>query len=112
MRIAICGSPDFDDYDLLEKKCDAITSKLREIVVLTIVQGTLQHDAERTARKWATKRKYVMRNFHVDGRDKQGEAKAIAEMLDEAQLIICFGESEGITEPAEDRGIAIRRIKI
>lgn len=112
MKIAICGSEDFDNYELLEEKCDKITSKLREIIVLTLGKGAMKHEAERTAREWAAKRRYVMRIFHGDKlRTGWSWEKAIEEMLDEAKLVICFGECDEVTEAAEERGIPIRRFK-
>lgn len=108
MRIAICGSDDFEDYERLEEKCDKITSKLREIIVLTLYKP----GAEAMARLWATKRRYVYRNFHPDiYRREANYGEAIEEMLKEAQLVICFGSSDDITEAAEELGIPVRRLK-
>lgn len=129
-RLCVCGSRHFDDYDLLCRKLDKLTEKIKEkrkIVIVTgagagiVIGNRKRQGADALAEKWAYERRYSLLRFHADW-NKHGKAAGPirnSEMIEEGQpdAVIAFwdGESKGTKDTidkAEAAGITTRIVRI
>lgn len=89
MRIIICGSRGFNDYNYLEKRMDKLTRKLKEVVV---VSGHAR-GADQLGEKWAYKNQYKVEIFPANWLEN-GRAAGILrnkEMVDsEPGAVVAF----------------------
>jgi hypothetical protein len=129
-RLCVCGSRHFDNYDLLCRKLDKLTEKIKEkrkIVVVTgagagiVIGNRKRRGADALAEKWAYERRYSLLRFHADW-NKHGKAAGPirnSEMIQKGQpdAVIAFwdGESKGTKDAidkAEAEGITTRIVRI
>ena len=116
MRIIICGSRCFNDYVLLRKTMDHLTSNLDESK-LVILSGHAR-GADLLGEKWCFQRllKYeVYRPEYKNSRDKIAPLLRNQTMVDNADAIVAFhnGVSTGtadILQRAEKKGLKIKVI--
>lgn len=115
-RVIIAGTRDFNDYQLLRDKCDAILSAKRQDSNIVIVSGTAR-GADRLGERYARERGYEIRQFPADWLNDEKKAGPIrnAKMADNADALIAFwdGQSRGtknMIETAKRKGLAVRTI--
>ena len=115
-RVIIAGTRDFNDYQLLCDKCDAILSAKRQDSNIVIVSGTAR-GADRLGERYARERGYQIRQFPADWLNDEKKAGPIrnAKMADNADALIAFwdGQSRGtknMIETAKRKGLVIRTI--
>lgn len=112
--VIIAGGRDFNDYELLKRKCDFFLKNKENII---IISGTAR-GADSLGEKYAEERGYyVMRfipNWEKDG--KSAGFKRNAEMLKSADAVICFwdGKSKGtkhMIDITREKEIPLRIVK-
>lgn len=96
MNVIIAGGRDFNDYELLKRKCDAILKNVDEPI--TIVSGGAR-GADRLGQRYATENGYHLAVMNADW-DKHGKRAGYirnANMLEYADCLIAFhdGKSRG-----------------
>jgi len=114
MKIIIAGSRDFNDYDLLKKKCDRFFG---EKLYYEIVSGTAK-GADLLGERYAKEKYYPITKFPADW-DKYGKSAGYIrnkQMADYADGLIAFwdGKSKGtklMIDLAEKKGIEVRIVK-
>ena len=97
MRIIVCGSRSFADFDLLKHTLDRLTRKLDK-GKLVILSGHAQ-GADRLGEQWAFERAINREVYHANW-DKHGEAAGPIrnqEMVENAGALVAFwnGTSAG-----------------
>jgi hypothetical protein len=115
-KIIVAGSRDFKDYNLLEKKLDAILKNKCDKIVI-IVSG-MARGADSFGIKYARKRDYWWAEFPADwDLGKQGGYVRNAQMADFSDACVVFMEKDGTTgsqhmiDIAEEKGLQLRVIK-
>lgn len=71
-KVIIAGSQTFDDYDFLERKCDAILSNVT--AEIWIISGTAK-GADRLGERYAQKRGYYLLEVPANWDDIQGKPR-------------------------------------
>lgn len=121
MNIIIAGTRSFNNYPLLKRKMDKITSKLdmtpykSEVVVFS---GAAQ-GADRLGEQWAKERRLSVKRFHAEWTRLGSKAGPIrnAEMIAEgADVLVAFhdGHSPGtmdMIKQATKAGITVKVIR-
>lgn len=110
MNVIIAGSRDFNNYELLVSKCDAILQNQTEV---TIISGTA-NGADKLGERYAIERGHLCRRFPADW-DKWGKSagyKRNVEMAEIADGLIAFwnGDSRGtkhMIDIAKSKGLKI-----
>ena len=109
-RVIIAGTRDFNDYQLLCDKCDAILSAKRQDSNIIIISGTAR-GADRLGERYARERGYEIRQFPADWLNDEKKTGPIrnAKMADNADALIAFwdGQSRGpknMIETAKRKG--------
>lgn len=95
MKLAVVGSRDFDNYELLKKKLDKINKK--SPITLFISGGA--HGADHLGEMWAEENDIPKKIFKPDW-DKFGRAAGIIrnkDIVTSAEIVVAFwdGESRG-----------------
>lgn len=119
MNIIICGSRDFDDYALLEKKCNKLFGKIKNAVIFS---GNAASGADRLGEKYAAMNGRSIRRFPADWL-KHGKKAGILRnirMLEQVGLngaVIAFwdGKSRGTKHMiliARKAGMKVKVIQI
>ncbi len=115
-RVIIAGSRDFNDYQLLRDKCDAILSSKRQDSNIIIISGTAR-GADRLGERYARERGYEIRQFPADWLNDEKKAGPIrnAKMADNADALIAFWDAQSrgtknMIETAKRKGLFIRTI--
>jgi hypothetical protein len=111
MKIIIAGSRTFDDFALLEKTMDAITRKLKKVIILS---GTAA-GADTLGENWAYSRWHTVMRYHPDW-DKDGKVAGVIrnrEMVKNADGLVAFwdGSSPGtkdVIAKAKKKGIRVK----
>lgn len=87
-RVIIAGTRDFNDYQFLRDKCDAILSAKRQDSNIVIVSGTAR-GADRLGERYARERGYEIRQFPADWLNDEKKAGPIrnAKMADNADAL-------------------------
>lgn len=96
-RLIVCGSRDFDDYELMKRKLDTYTFWFENVEVYSGGQVTKRErggeweyvGADHLAEKWATANYYTLKIFHADW-DTHGKK---AGPLRNAEMVAAAGES-------------------
>lgn len=116
-RVIVAGSRDFDDYDLLREKCDALLARKTDKNII-IVSGTAR-GADQLGEWYADERGYQVERYPADWENEGKAAGPIrnAKMADNADALIAFwdGESRGtenMIEEATRKGLAVRVVEI
>jgi hypothetical protein len=80
MKLLVCGSRSFDDYDFLAKTLDHLTSKLDKKKILVIHGGA--RGADNLAEKWCFERRIMQSIHHPEWKKgKQAGIVRNAEMI-------------------------------
>ena len=106
MRIIVCGSRTFDDLLFLARKLETRTRNLKEVVIITGAQVTIdkegrKYGADYLAEKWALSKGHTVVRYHADWNKHGAKAGPIrnSEMVkeSEAKVLIAFwdGKSPG-----------------
>lgn len=118
-KIIICGSRTFDDFALLCRKMNKLTSKITRPLIA--VSGTAK-GADLLGEKWfwelPFERRLLMKRFHPDW-DRLGKKAGVIrnqEMVDYADRLVAFwdGKSPGTKdciERARKKGIKVKVIQ-
>lgn len=117
MRVIVCGTRTFDDWELLRDTLDRLTAKLTEVLV---VVGDAK-GADKLAFEWAMLRKHTCRRHYADW-DKHGKKAGMirnAEMIEDAgpkAAVIAFwdGKSKGTKDTidrARKAGLKVRVVR-
>lgn len=114
MKVIIAGSRDFNDYNLLCEKCDAILSTQKDVeIVCGMARG-----ADLLGKQYAESRGYPVKEFPAEWEKLGKIAGPIRniQMRDYADALICFwdGVSTGtnhMVKAAEAKGMKVRIIK-
>ena len=114
MKVIIAGGRDFNDYDLLKKKCDKILSEIKEDII--IVSGGAK-GADSLGERYANERGFGIDYFIPDW-NKYGRAAGMlrnAEMSKHADAAIIFWDqksrgSKNMIELSKKEGLKLRVI--
>lgn len=114
MRVIIAGSRKFENYRLLEHKCDNILKNVKDV---EIVSGGA-YGADRYGEMYSVERGHKLKRFLADW-DQHGKKAGMLrniEMAEYADALIAFwdGKSAGtkhMIEEAKARGLKVRVIK-
>ncbi len=103
MRVIIAGGRDFNDYELLENKCDFYLQNFNNRKI-EIVSGTCK-GADKLGEQYAESRGYPVRRLPADW-DKHGKVAGHirnVQMSEYAECLISFwdGESRGTKDMIE-----------
>ena len=114
MRVIIAGGRDFDDFDLLSKKCDSILRNQDNVVVIS---GNAK-GADELGEKYARSKNYNILIFKADWEKLGKSAGPIRNrrMAEEADALIAFwdGKSKGtkhMIDTANNLKLKVRVIK-
>lgn len=124
--IIIAGSRGFEDYDLLQQKCDKIVDKIKDTRNIIIRSGGAK-GADKFGEKYARKRGFKVQRFIPDWRpngvyDNSAGHKRNREMADgndeypaEAHALIAFWDfksngTKGMIDYAKKKGMQVRKI--
>lgn len=115
-RVIIAGGRDFQNYQLLKDKCDAILANKRQIHNIIVVSGTAR-GADSLGERYAHERAYTIER-HPANWDTDGKAAGPirnAQMADVADALIAFwdGRSRGtrnMIDVATSKGLLVRTI--
>lgn len=115
-KVIIAGGRDFNDYELLKKKCDYYLSNLDRADVV-IVSGAAR-GADKLGEQYAKERGYKIDSHPADW-DKYGKSAGYRrnkEMVDIASAAICFwdGKSKGTKHTIDlckEKGIPCKIVK-
>lgn len=114
MKVIIAGGRDFNNYELLFKKCENILSKQKEV---EIVSGTA-NGADKLGEKYAKEKGFKIKLFPADWEKYKKAAGYIRnkQMADYADSLIAFwdGKSKGtkhMIDLAEEYNLNIRIIR-
>ncbi|MBQ3698311.1 MAG: DUF2493 domain-containing protein [Prevotella sp.] len=115
-RVIIAGGRDFNDYQLLKAKCDAILANKRQTHSIIIVSGTAR-GADSLGERYAHERAYTIER-HPANWDSDGKAAGPirnAQMADVADALIAFwdGRSRGtrnMIDVATSKGLLVRKV--
>ena len=120
-RVIICGSREFDDYELLRDKCDSILSRKAADPEekIAIVSGCAR-GADRLGEKYAEERGYEVLRYPADW-DKYGKSAGYRrnkQMADVANACIAFFSSAGenvgtkmMVKLARNMNLLVREVK-
>lgn len=115
-RVIIAGSRSFNDYKLLQSKCDKILQNIQKEHNIIIVSGTAR-GADRLGERYAQERQYQVERYPADWKRFSLSAGPIRnrEMADHADALIAFwdGISRGTTNmirTAQKGGLSVRII--
>lgn len=97
-KVIIAGGRDFNDYELLKRKCDYYLSNIDSKVDIVIISGCA-FGADTLGEKYAMEKNYYLDKHPADW-DKYGKSAGYRrnkEMVDIASAAICFwdGKSKG-----------------
>ena len=97
-KVIIAGGRNFNDYELLKRKCDYYLSNINNGVNIVIISGCAI-GADTLGEKYATEKNYYLEKHPADW-DKYGKSAGYRrnkEMVDIASAAICFwdGKSKG-----------------
>lgn len=116
LQVIIAGSRSFDDYGLLQSKCDEILSSLEQENTITIVSGTAS-GADRLGERYAEQHQYQIKRYPADWKRFSLSAGPIRNklMADHADMLIAFwdGKSRGtqnMIKTARKAGLSVRVI--
>ena len=70
-KVIIAGSRKFQDYDLLEHKCDSILSSIEDEII--IISGCCEKGADKLGEKYAQKRGYYVLECPAPWDDIEGK---------------------------------------
>lgn len=112
MRIIVAGSRSFDDYELLKRTLDALTSRLTEVVVIS---GGAR-GADKLGERWAFERGHTYQVYHPDW-DRLGKSAGPArnsEMVANADAAVFFhdGVSKGTADCMSKARLAGLKVKV
>ena len=116
-RVIIAGSRGFNDYNLLEEKCDFLLSEKVKTHDIVIVSGTAR-GADKLGERYARERGYELEAHPADW-DKYGKSAGYRrnqEMAEVADAVICFwdGTSKGtkhMIDIAKEKKLMLRVIQ-
>ena len=120
-RVIICGSREFDDYELLKEKCDTILSKKAADPAekIVIVSGCAR-GADKLGEMYAKEKGYEVLQYPADW-DRYGKSagyKRNKQMAEVANACIAFyssaGESKGtkmMVSIARNMNLLVREVK-
>ena len=116
-RVIIAGSRGFNDYNLLEEKCDFLLSEKVKTHDIVIVSGTAR-GADKLGERYARERGYELEAHPADW-DKYGKSAGYRrnqEMAEVADAVICFwdGTSKGtkhMIDIAKEKNLMLRVIQ-
>ena len=115
-RVIIAGTRDFNDYQLLCDKCDAILSAKRQDSNIVVISGTAR-GADTLGEQYARERGYTVERFPADWNTLGKRAGYVrnCQMADNADALIAFwdGQSPGtrhMIDIARERNLAVRVI--
>lgn len=116
-KVIIAGGRDFNDYELLKKKCDYYLSNIDNRVDIVIISGAAR-GADSLGEQYAKERGYKIES-HPANWDKYGKSagyKRNKEMVYIASGAICFwdGKSKGTKHTIDlckEKGIPVKIVK-
>jgi len=120
-RVIICGSREFDDYDLLKEKCDLILSRKAadQTEKIVIVSGCAR-GADRLGEKYAEEKGYEVLRYPADW-DRYGKSAGYRrnkQMAEVANACIAFfssvAENKGtknMVSLARNMNLLVREVK-
>lgn len=116
-RVIIAGSRDFNDYNLLEEKCNFLLSEKVKTHDIVIVSGTAR-GADKLGERYAEEYGYEI-DAHPADWDKYGKSagyKRNTQMGEVADAVICFwdGVSKGtkhMIDIAKEKNLMLRVIR-
>jgi len=116
-RVIIAGSRDFNDYNLLEEKCNFLLSEKVKTHDIVIVSGTAR-GADKLGEKYAEEHGYEI-DAHPADWDKYGKSAGYRrnqEMAEVADAVLCFwdGVSKGtkhMIDIAKEKNLMLRIIR-
>lgn len=113
-KVIIAGGRDFNNYPLLQEKCDAILKDIKEDI--TVVSGTAR-GADLLGEEYSRNRSYQLVYFPANWRlyGKSAGPVRNREMAEYADALIAFwdGESRGtkhMIETAREKNLKVRII--
>ena len=116
LQVIIAGSRSFDDYGLLQSKCDEILSSLEQEKTITIVSGTAS-GADRLGERYAEQHNYQIKRYPADWKRFSLSAGPIRNelMAYHAEMLIAFwdGKSRGtqnMIKTARKAGLSVHVI--
>lgn len=95
-KVIICGSRDFDNYELLKSKCDNILKKKKDSGEEIIIVSGCARGADKLGEKYAEENGYKVLKFPADW-DKYGKRAGYLrneKMAEEANACIAFLRSD------------------
>ena len=115
-RVIIAGGRDFNDYELLKRKCDDLLYQRKITNRIVVVSGAAQ-GADRLGERYARERGYAIDSHPADWNTHGKSAGFIrnSEMANSANALIAFwdGKSHGtkqMIDTAKSRGLDVRII--
>lgn len=119
-KVIICGSREFDDYDLLKEKCDNILSKKKEAGEEIVIISGCSRGADKLGEKYAEESGYEVLKFPANW-EKYGKKAGYLrneKMAEEANACIAFLKSgeeckgtKNMISLARKKNLLIREIK-
>lgn len=91
-KVIICGSRDFDNYDLLKEKCDTILSRKKEEGEEIVIVSGCARGADKLGEKYAEENGYTVSKFPANW-EKYGKRAGYLrneQMAEEANACIAF----------------------
>lgn len=112
-KVIIAGGRDFNNYDLLKRKCDVLLKNKSDI---EIVSGTA-NGADKLGERYAKENGYKIKRFPADWDKFQKRAGVIRnqQMAEYANACICFWDNSSkgtkwMIELANEKGLPTRVI--
>lgn len=120
-RVIICGSREFDDYDLLKEKCDLILSrKAADLTEKIVIVSGCARGADRLGEKYAEEKGYEVLRYPADW-DRYGKSAGYRrnkQMAEVANACIAFfssvAENKGtknMVSLARNMNLLVREVK-
>lgn len=120
-RVIICGSREFDDYDLLKEKCDLILSrKAADSTEKIVIVSGCARGADRLGEKYAEEKGYEVLRYPADW-DRYGKSAGYRrnkQMAEVANACIAFfssvAENKGtknMVSLARNMNLLVREVK-
>lgn len=116
LQVIIASSRSFDDYGLLQSKCDEILSTLEQEKTITIVSGTAS-GADRLGERYAEQHNYQIKRYPADWKRFSLSAGPIRNklMADHADMLIAFWDGKirgtfNMIKTARKAGISVHVI--
>jgi len=122
MKVIIAGGRDFNDYELLVRKCNKILRNIKDVEVISGKQKTIdkegnEYGADFLGERYAESKGYKIKSFpYLKQYGRAGGPMRNEQMADYADALIAFwdGGSRGtadMIERAKSHGLKIRVIK-